>query len=452
MHVSVPIDQTIEFINVTQVSPLISKCQIKVCYVGEQANRNGTVITKELATQFGAKLPGSPIVGYFNEDSQDFEQHNREVEIKDGKFAIVDVTKPYGFVDINAKVWFQKFLDDGQVEREYLVTEGYIWTEAYPESKRIIEQGNNQSLEFNKDSVKGYWSGNVNSNNRFFIINEALIEKLCILGEDFEPCFEGSQIKTQFSLEDQFAELKNTMYSMMNELKEALNKGGSNTPMAEEIKTPVEEQPVVETPAEEYKAPEKEEKPAEGKEEPENKSEDNSDKKGSDKTEDKSEDDDKKSEDEKKEEYKCGDGEEPKKKYNLEEVTEYTELQEKFDTLTNNYSALETERDNLLAEIEPLRAFKLEKDRADKQAMIDSFYMLSDEDKSDVTTNIDTYSLNDIEAKLAVICVRNKVNFSLDEDKNEDKPEMTFNLNSAEKQENNAPAWVQAVRQVASNM
>ena len=53
-----------------------------------------------------------------------------------------------------------------------------------------------------------------------------------------------------------------------------------------------------------------------------------------------------------------------------------------------------------------------------KQAMIDSFYMLSDEDKADVIANIDTYSVDDIEAKLSIICVRNKVSFNLDDDNN----------------------------------
>jgi hypothetical protein len=64
------------------------------------------VITKEVAVEMGRKLPGSPIVGYFNQETKDFEGHNRAIDIKDGKFAIVDVTRPYGFVPDNANVWF----------------------------------------------------------------------------------------------------------------------------------------------------------------------------------------------------------------------------------------------------------------------------------------------------------------------------------------------------------
>jgi len=47
--------------------------------------------------------------------------------------------------------------------------------------------------------------------------------------------------------------------------------------------------------------------------------------------------------------------------------------------------------------------------------MIKSFYVLSDADKKDVVDNIDQYSLDEIESKLSVICVRNKVNFGLED-------------------------------------
>ena len=140
-------DTPIEFINITPLNPLISKCQIKVCYVGEEPNRNGSIITKEVARDMANSLPGSPIVGFFNEDKQDFEEHNRVIDISNGEFKIKDTTRPYGFVDLNAKVWFQKFLDDGQNEHEYMMTEGWLWTGQYPECKRILDKGNNQSME-----------------------------------------------------------------------------------------------------------------------------------------------------------------------------------------------------------------------------------------------------------------------------------------------------------------
>jgi hypothetical protein len=72
--------------------------------------------------------------------------------------------------------------------------------------------------------------------------------------------------------------------------------------------------------------------------------------------------------------------------------------------------------------------------------------MLSEEDKKEVIENKAQYSLDDIEAKLSVICVRKRVNFSLDEQdskEEEQSPITTFNLES--QVDASTPAWVQAV-------
>ena len=131
-----------------------------------------------------------------------------------------------------------------------------------------------------------------------------------------------------------------------------------------------------------------------------------------------------------------------KKKYSLEDVTEYQELKTEYEELKSKYAALETEKNSLIEEIEPLRKFKLASEKKDKEAMIAQFYMLSDDDKKDVIDNIDKYSVDDIEAKLSVICVRNKVSFDLDENK-ETKP-TTYNLNNGEDDDESIPAWVKA--------
>lgn len=74
--------------------------------------------------------------------------------------------------------------------------------------------------------------------------------------------------------------------------------------------------------------------------------------------------------------------------------------------------------------------------------------MLSDDLKKDCVNNIDTYSYDDIEAKLSVICVRNRVSFDLD--KPEAKEEVVFNLDSVNTEmDASIPAWVQRVQEVA---
>lgn len=124
-HNSISLNNPVEFIDITPLNPLISKCVIKVCYVGEEPNRNKSVITKEVAKKMANTIPGSPIVGFYNEEKEDFEAHNRELEIVDDKISFKDATRPYGFVDLNAKCWFEEFDDDG-IKHEYLMTEGYL--------------------------------------------------------------------------------------------------------------------------------------------------------------------------------------------------------------------------------------------------------------------------------------------------------------------------------------
>ena len=84
--------------------------------------------------------------------------------------------------------------------------------------------------------------------------------------------------------------------------------------------------------------------------------------------------------------------------------------------------------------------------------MIDQFYMLSDDDKADVIANIDTYSVDDIEAKLSIICVRNKVSFDLDENNKNNGTPTVYNLNDNDNDDANVPAWVKSLRETAKSM
>ena len=421
MHVSIKMNTPCEFINLEPVNPLISKVQIKVCYVGEEPNRNGTVITKEVASQMANSLPGSPIVGFYNETSGDFEEHNRIIDLSNGKFEFKDTTRPYGFVDLNARAWFQKFEDDG-VEHEYLMTEGYIWTGQYPEAKRILAKGNNQSMEL--ENVEGAWTRNTKDDYEFFIINEAIISKLCILGEDVEPCFEGASIgKFEFSFDEGFVKTYSAFISEMN----SLIKGGTpvedkeNMVNEEEVKEEelVDEENPEEVPAEEAEAEVVEES---AEEEVEEEAEPEVEEEAAEEEADEAEEE----------------GEpEPAPEFHVEDTQEYKDLMARC-------SALEEE-------VTSLRAFKLKAERKDKEAMIASFYMLSDEDKQDVVENIDKYSLDDIEAKLSIICVRNKVNFNLEDENTEKKETVVFSLDNEEDDDTVTPAWVKAVQKVAKN-
>ena len=528
-------DMPIEILEFEAINPLISKCQIKVCYVGDEPNRNHSIITKAVATDLAKTLPGCPIVGFFNENTGDFEEHNRTIDISNGKFEIKDTTRPYGFVPTDAKVWFQWFEDDG-VAHEYLMTEGYIWTGQYPEAQRVIEKGNNQSMELDTQTLDAYWTKDNNGKPQFFIINEAIMSKLCILGEDCEPCFEGASItNVQFSFEDGFKEM---LFSMIEKMQEILSKDEGGTPVfntyaveiggalweaiydymwehfldedfclpysidgvfedgdqkfailrnrkdltyyrlnfsltedggfqpAEElVKVSPDYQPAANPQfaledVEAYEATfaeSKKEKP----EDPEPAEEVAPEAEPAAEAEPVEEEVAEEVVEEVIEEPAAEVVEDEKNKYNLEEVVEYQELLEKYSTLEGkvnelnetiaNYevtvATLNETIETLKTENTSLTEFKQAIDREKKQELIDSFYMLSDDLKKDCVDNIDTYSFDEIEAKLSVICVRNKVSFDLD--KPEEKDKVTFNLDSVDDTDLGLPAWVQRVQAVA---
>lgn len=441
---TIPLPQ-IEFIEMSPMerSPEISKVQIKVCYVQDEPNRNKTVFTKEVARDMAHTMRGAPIVGYYNGVTQDYEEHNQEIVYAPDGIDLKDNTFPYGFVDINANVWFQKFMENG-IEREYMMTEGYIWTDAFPESKRIIEKGNNQSMQA---KLSGSWTKDDQGNCKFFIVDKAIISKLCILGEEYEPCFEGAQIRSNFSLSD---ETMNKFYSMAESLKEILGEGGNvemndtvnNEVISEEVPTTVEEVVTEEVPVIE------ENSNTEGQNDEINSSETSENNEGENTVSytlsEINEEVLNQVPEYCKLKEKCCALEEENKNYS-EQVADLTA---KLDEMTTSYNTLKESSVSTESEINSLREFKLNAEREEKKSLIDSFYMLNEDEKKPFIDNIDNYSLHDIKSELAIICFDNKVNFNLNENEEQN---MVFSLDSDDGINDDAPDWIKAVRETRKN-
>lgn len=476
MHKSIATIDSPEFINLKplDINPLMSSCEIKVLYLGE--NRNRSYITEEVATEMAKTLRGAPIVGYFRKEKEDFADHGNRMIIDDEGIKFECMTKPYGFVDPAAKVWFQTFEDTDEfgnkVTRKYLMTTGYLWTGQYEECKVAAEEGRPHSMELDEDTLVGHWATNRESGMDFFIINDAIFSKLCILGDDVEPCFEGSSV-TAPKVSSNFAkiddEFKKTLFSMMQELQFALQ-GGQQ--MEDEVKVPetevVEETPAVEAepiaeeiPTEEFTAEEEaviaepvvetevENDFAASKKEDENESEESSDEE--EKEEASEEDEEKKKyakkEDEEEKEEKAEEPAENSDAPKAEEEEE-DEKKKKFELLETEFAALQEKYSELEVKYNELVAFRAQVEDAKKDEMISKFCFLSDEDKKEVIENKSKYSVDEIEAKLSVICVRNKVNFDLDDDsKNDINTEAsdvtTYNLSNTGE---SIPAWIMAVQ------
>ena len=274
-------------------------------------------------------------------------------------------------------------------------------------------------MELQEETLEGHWATDNNLGVEFFIINDAVFSKLCILGDDIEPCFEGSavtspEVSKNFAMDKEFSQ---TLFTMMNELKDALSsKGGLDMPeeFAEQTETTEEqstefvEETVEETVAEEsvdYTSAEEAPVDAEAEDGEFEKSEEDKDD-----SEDSSVDFSENKEAE----------EEPASEYSAEE-----------------FAALQEEIEALRAECQELRDFKLNVENEQKDALINSYYMLFEEDKREIMEHKSEFTLDEIKAKLAVIYVEKNVDFStldgqpeveMQEKVEEEDPITTFSL------------------------
>lgn len=506
-NTSIPTINSPEFIEVTPQNDLISKCEIKVLYLGE--NRNHSFITKEVAKEMANSLPGAPIVGAFIESKEDFGDHGRVVTIEDGQIKFSCKTVPYGFVAPDAEVWFQEFLDTDeygvQTKREYLMTTGYLWTGQYPEVQKAIDEGLPQSMELEEDTLDGHWATNGNSGVEFFIINDATFSKLCILGSDVEPCFEGASvtaptISNEFSKEPEFVF---TLLKMRNELENALyNEGGSDMLKNEEqveetVEAPItefedagdagtdagdstdstesdtdaadegaedgaesdstEESDSEETDAPAQEEPEEEESEEEDSEEeevtPSSLIDDNGDgasmKKRQDfvKQDEEEEKDESDSADDSAEDSEgSSDDEDKKKKPSNDHSLEQVEAE--FAAVKAELDSVKAELETANVELESLRSFKLGIENSKKEELIAKYHMLSDEVRSELMENKSKYSYEEIEAKLALAYVKEFADFETVDGKPsnevevEDSPITTFSLDSAVEMTSGATGFV----------
>lgn len=412
-----------EFVNLAEdaLNPGISKADVKVLYLGE--NRNGSFINKETAMKMSETLRACPIVGAYRKDIDDFGDHGEIIHIENGEITFDCATVPYGFVAPDAKVWFKEFTDYDEfgntVNREYLMTTAYLWTGQYPEIERCVKEGMGQSMELDGKSIDGHWAENSESGIEFFIINDASFTKLCVLGDGVEPCFEGASVEAP-NISDKFSKegFTTTLYNMMNELKFALAENAEKTDESESV--------VEETTNFAEKQEEVEETADEAVDFTENAEESTESAEVVEENLDQESDFSANTEEEKESEEVVENTEESADNEFAEKDAEIETLKSEIASLQEKYSLLEIEA-------EELRSYKASRISADKDALINKYNMLSDDDKAEIIANKDSYSYEEIESKLALLYVKKNVDF---DDQEEEVPvsneaTLTFGLSTA---------------------
>lgn len=409
-------------INVIPLNPNLSECHLKVLYHG--LNRNNSYISKEVAELLANKLPGTPIVGVYMEDKKDFDDHGERIAFENGEIVLKKITKSFGFVKQDTKIWWQTFQENGN-EKEYLMCEGYLWTETYPEVKRVINKGNWQSMEFIPESVKGQWKKE--NNKEMFVIEDANFRALCILGEDVEPCFETAAIgapNTLFSKESILSDFNQIKYN----IEKSLGEGGEVMPIVE-IEIPATEVEVSETMETETVEVVEEKEVTEDNEVKVDTVEEST---------------------------------EPLMDEAVETVEEAVDTQAEFEaTILDLTEKLNKALDELNVTLEQyakaeeeladLRQLKTEIDTNAKNAMFAKFYMLDEADIAPIKEKMSEYTVEEIEKELSVIAFRKKVNFSLEEEKETvvENEEVITSFNAVVN--DTMPLWLRAVENNIKN-
>ena len=122
-----------------RVNSMFSLGRARIFYMGHNPNRS--IIEGEAAYRLAASIPGTPIIGLYNYETEDFEGHG------DGQSA-------FGFVPLDPNPSWVTINEDGK-EREYLEVDVVIWDGRFEEAKEILSNQKSLSMELNPATLKG---------------------------------------------------------------------------------------------------------------------------------------------------------------------------------------------------------------------------------------------------------------------------------------------------------
>ena len=383
--------------------------RLKVGVFTKYGNRNGSYIKDDVAEMMiaSATKGDTPVVGFFDPETKGWASHTGP-----------SLASAYGYVEY-FDGW-QPFKDTDGVERDYAVFSVVLFTKYFNEANFVV--GQNQSMELDINSIEGDWA-NI-GDTEYFVYTKAEIMGLCIIG-DHEPCFSVSsffskndgEYKSQY---EKFSSLLADLKAKVEEAENQPNKGGEHQmeiEMNPEVNEPTpaqefaSEEPVNQEPeapaAEEFAAEEPAAEPeqeAAAEEEPA-------------------------AEPEAEETAEEPEGEEglvPEEPLAddpaLHFEAQITELQNQLTEMTTNYENAQTRIAELEAQItsaseteatlrSQLATYEAERARLEveqRENLVERYAnVLTEEEISPIREEMNNFSLNELESKLA-ICYANK--------------------------------------------
>lgn len=372
----------------------LSKARLKIFYKG--MNRNGSYINEEIAEKLISTLPGTPVVGYYDSDKDDFLGH-----------VSPESNRAYGFVPEEMNFKWEMFLDPDGVYRTYACTDIILWTGRYPIASKIV--GKSHSMELNPDTVEGEWVEH--DDEYYFEFTNAEFFGLCVLGEEYEPCFEGSSFYELHQQENN-ASISKDLKEMFSLYKSTIDSAEENPTGGQEMEDEKLKPQDLDNDSVEEEVKDQEE---EVKEE-ENKPSETEEVKDESSEEGKEEETD---EEEKEEEQEEPEQEEENEEEESEETDEPEEEEEEKEEVDFNSALAEKDKTiaTLEAELKELREYKKAKVNEEKEEVLNTYSnKLTEEEIADFRNKIEDYN-SAVELKKDIaVCL-------LDKQSNEEKIE-----------------------------
>ena len=183
--------------------------RLKVGVFTKYGNRNGSYIKDDVADMLiaSATKGDTPVVGFFDPESKNWASHTGPT-----------LASAYGYVEY-FDGW-QPFKDTDGIERDYAVFSVVLFTKYFNEANFVV--GQNQSMELDINSIEGDWA-NI-GDTEYFVYTKAEIMGLCIIG-NHEPCFSVSSFfsKNDDTYKSQYDKFSSLLADLKAKVEEAEN-------------------------------------------------------------------------------------------------------------------------------------------------------------------------------------------------------------------------------------
>lgn len=166
--------------NLNYKNDLVTHVKLRVFYQGLTKDRR--LFTEEFSNKLLASLPQTPVVGYWDDTTEDFLGHNHTQFI-------------YGYVPENAKFGFETDPDG----TKWAVTEVVLFTGRGDNIGKVAQKiiGKKHSLELDSGSMKYAVKRNPDGQMQHIELQDGKFVGLSVLGDNQTPAFEGSSFFTE---------------------------------------------------------------------------------------------------------------------------------------------------------------------------------------------------------------------------------------------------------------